>query len=169
MGEVKLTDQAELEVPCLGKPVDRTNELRRYAVRTAEDDPTSFHGMELNRDGDWVSFSQATTLLAAKDAEIYLLRNERDNLAQNVERLDGEKQAAEAEVKRLTEVSERLTRTLFDLHEAVDSEIDVGAQSSAFRKRVVAARATLNSKEHFECPINQPSCSKNCGSYGCGN
>lgn len=35
-------------------------------------------------------------------------------------------------------------KALFDLHEAVDSGVDIGNKSDAFRKRIVAARAALN-------------------------
>ena len=41
----------------------------------------------------------------------------------------------------------RLERALFDLNEAVDSEVDIGARSSAFRKRVVAARKALEDQD----------------------
>ena len=41
----------------------------------------------------------------------------------------------------------RLERALFDLNEAVDSEVDIGTRSSAFRKRVAAARKALEDRD----------------------
>jgi guanylate kinase len=42
----------------------------------------------------------------------------------------------------------------------------IEAQRNDWRKRCIKVLAKL---EHFKCPLNDPECKENCGSYGCGN
>lgn len=39
-------------------------------------------------------------------------------------------------------------------------------QRNDWRKRCIKVLTKL---EHFRCPLNDPDCKENCGSYGCGN
>ena len=44
-----------------------------------------------------------------------------------------------------------------------------GALRHGFKEGYLASLQKQESGEAFECPINQPGCTKDCGSYGCGN
>lgn len=50
-----------------------------------------------------------------------------------------------------------------------DRDLYPGARK-IMQAQIDAIRAALSKPgEQFECPINQPGCTKDCGSYGCGN
>lgn len=64
----KLSDAIRAYLSTTPAP-DGLEELQRYNIHLAEDDPTSFHGMELAHDGEWVRADQAQSALAAASKE----------------------------------------------------------------------------------------------------
>ena len=120
-------------------------ELQRYNIHLAEDDPTSFHGMELAHDGEWVRADQAQSALAAVreervEADNALVDKYRDpktghfTFPDDVAAIIARAETAEAQVQRLTEDNEALTALHADCaRRLVTAEARIKALESALR------------------------------------
>jgi len=133
--------------------------------------------------------SEATRLLNA-NKHLVLTSEIVESVTGTLQTIEAAYAAAHAEVVRLSaperskeEVGVKPLEWLVDRQLLVEAARDESLTDGTVRCLVLAKKGDVTPEveawasfaalskpgEQFECPINQPGCTKDCGSYGCGN